>query len=162
MIRDATAADAEHIAALYNPFIKTSLATFEEVEVSPSEMERRLSAIQSAGLPYLVHVVDGVLHGYAYASVWKARAAYRHTVEVSVYVDPKSHGIGIGRTLYTELFDRLRKLDYHAVMGVITLPNAASVKLHENFGLKKVAHFSEVGRKFGRWVDVGYWQGFLD
>jgi len=146
-IRDAQASDGARLADIYNPFIAKSVATFEEVAISAENMAERISKAQAAGYPYLVAERDDAVIGYAYAGQWKARAAYRHTAEVSIYVDPAA---------------RLKSLSIHTVMGVITLPNPASVKLHENFGLKKVAHFSEVGRKFDRWIDVGYWQGFLD
>lgn len=162
MIRDAKASDAAEICRIYNPFIIGSFATFEETQVSHEEVCSRILSIQDANFPYLVFTAAGGIQGYAYATRWKPRSAYRHTVEVSVYIDPLAQGKGIGGRLYEELFFRLREAEYHSVIGVITLPNEASIKLHEKFGLSKVAHFSEVGRKFGRWIDVGYWQGFLN
>lgn len=162
MIRAALPTDAAQIASIYNPFIRNSIVTFEESEVTADDMAQRIKHIQSAGLPYLVSEEGTHIEGYAYASIWKSRAAYKHTVEVSVYIDPASQGKGLGQRLYTALFETLLPQNYHAVIGVITLPNEASIRLHEHFGMKKVAHFTEVGRKFGRWIDVGYWQGFLD
>lgn len=161
MIRPAVSEDADQIAGIYNPFIRETVATFEEVEVTPGEIARRIAATKNSGKPFLVWETDGVISGYAYGSAWKTRSAYKHTIEVSVYIDQQHQGRGLGRALYTELFSILRHMDYHAVIGVITLPNESSIRLHESFGLQKVAHFSEVGRKFGRWIDVGYWQGFL-
>ncbi len=104
---------------------------------------------------------DGRVAGYAYASRWNLRSAYRHTVECTAYLAPDATGRGLGTRLYEELFARLRSLDVHAVIAVIALPNPASVALHERFGLRQAGLFREVGRKFGAWVDVGYWQATL-
>jgi len=124
-------------------------------------MGERIDAVLAAGLPWLVAVEDGRVSGYAYASVWNPRSAYRHTVECTAYLAPEATGRGLGTQLYEELFARLRQLDVHAVVAVITVPNPASVALHERFGLRRAGVFREVGRKFGAWIDVGYWQGTL-
>ena len=121
-------------------------------------MAKRINEIVSADLPWLVAEENGVIVGYAYASKWKARAAYRHTLESTVYLDAAQVSKGIGTKLYDAPFALLREKSVHVVMGVIALPSDASVILHEKFGMQKAAHFSEVGFKFGRWVDVGYWQ----
>jgi phosphinothricin acetyltransferase len=106
--------------------------------------------------------VDGAdVVGYAYAGKWKTRAAYRHSVEVSVYVSPERHGRGIGRQLYAELLRRLRERDVHSVIGGVAGNNAASFALHLSFGFEQVAHFREVGHKFGQWIDVTYFQLLL-
>jgi L-amino acid N-acyltransferase YncA len=96
--------------------------------------------------------------GYAYASKWRARFGYRHSVESSVYLAPDQQRRGLGGMLYRRLLARLREQGCHAVMGGIALPNPGSVALHEKLGFEQVAHFREVGRKFDRWVDVSYWQ----
>lgn len=160
-VRDATAADAEAIAGLYNHFVVATVVTFEESAVPAVEMARRIAEVQAAALPWLVATREGRVVGYAYAAPWRARSAYRHSVEITVYVDQAMPGQGIGSALYTELFARLRARGVHAVIGGITLPNDASVALHERFGMRKVAHFAEVGFKFGAWRDVGYWQCVL-
>jgi phosphinothricin acetyltransferase len=103
----------------------------------------------------------GAVIGYAYAAKWNARSAYRHTVETSIYLSHLSVSRGWGTRLYQTLFDMLRNQSIHVVIGGITLPNPASIALHEKFGIKKVAHFMEVGYKFGQWLDVGYWQSEL-
>jgi L-amino acid N-acyltransferase YncA len=100
----------------------------------------------------------GVVIGYAYAGKWNVRSAYRHTVETTVYLSNSTLSKGWGTRLYQALFDTLRDKSIHTIVGGITLPNPASIALHEKFGMKKVAHFSEVGYKFGKWLDVGYWQ----
>jgi phosphinothricin acetyltransferase len=102
--------------------------------------------------------VDEVIVGYAYASKWKERSAYKNTAEVTAYLKHGLSGQGYGKALYTTLLEALKALDCHVVLGCIALPNQASVGLHEYFGFSKVAHFTEVGRKFNQWIDVGYWQ----
>mgnify|MGYP001812776637 CR=1 FL=1 len=161
MIRPAIAADAAAIAGIYNHYIAHTVVTFEEDPVSGGEIAARIGETGEAGLPWLVAEEGGAVVGYAYASKWKGRCAYRYSVEVTVYLAPGSDGRGLGTSLYRELFDRLRQCGMHTAMGGISLPNPASVALHEKFGMEKVAHFREVGFKFDRWVDVGYWQGTL-
>jgi len=157
-VRDATSSDATAIAWIYNHYIRETVVTFEEEPVSDAEIARRIEKVRSASLPWLVAELDGRVVGYAYAGPWHARSAYRFSVEVTVYLDAARVGRGIGSKLYDALFPLLRARRVHAVIGGIALPNEASVALHERFGLRKVAHFAEVGFKFGRWIDVGYWQ----
>jgi phosphinothricin acetyltransferase len=157
-IRDATAADAPAIAAIYNHYIRETVVTFEEEPVSGAEIARRVEKVQSASLPWLVAEAGGRVVGYAYAGPWHVRSAYRFSVEITVYLAADQVGRGIGSKLYEALFSRLRARRIHAAIGGIALPNDASVALHEKFGLRKVAHFDEVGFKFDRWIDVGYWQ----
>ena len=161
MIRPATASDADSIARIYNHYILNTFITFEEQTVSASEIAGRIAEVASASLPWLVAEHGGRIVGYAYASKWKGRCAYRFTVESSVYLDANSVGNGYGTRLYQHLFAALKACGMHVVIGGIALPNAASVALHEKLGLKKVAHFSEVGFKFDNWIDVGYWQATL-
>ena len=161
VIRAVAESDASPIAEIYNHYVASTVITFEEVPVSAPEMARRIGDVASASLPWLVAEREGRVAGYAYASQWKARSAYRFSVEVTVYVHPGCPRLGIGRRLYEELLSALRARGIHAAFGVIALPNEASVTLHERFGFAKVAHLSEVGFKFGRWIDVGYWQLML-
>jgi L-amino acid N-acyltransferase YncA len=157
-IRDATARDAEAICAIYNPHIRGTIVSFEEIEVSISDMRERIAGV-TQNFPWLVAEENGALLGYAYASFFTDRAAYRHSVFSTIYVDEKAQRKGVGTILYAALLERLRATPHvHTVLGGIALPNAASVALHEKCGFKKVALLSEVGFKFGRWIDVGYWQ----
>ncbi|HET7268123.1 MAG TPA: arsinothricin resistance N-acetyltransferase ArsN1 family B [Oleiagrimonas sp.] len=158
IIRTATAGDAVAVAAIYNTYIASSHATFETEAVDKAGMAARIARVGTASLPWLVAVMDGTLVAYAYASPWKAREAYRHSVETSIYIDPAHVGKGIGVCLYADLLTALRERPLHAVIGGIALPNEASVALHERLGFRKVAHFEQVGHKLGRWIDVGYWQ----
>jgi len=161
-IRAATALDAAAIAAIYNPYIADTTISFEEEPVSADEMRGRIAAVQDGGLPWLVLERDGEIAGYAYATKWRVRHAYRYSVETSVYLAARHAGKGAGTALYTVLLEQLRAAGCHLAIGGIAQPNAASVALHEKMGYRKVAHFGEVGFKFGRWVDVGYWERRLD
>jgi phosphinothricin acetyltransferase len=160
MIRPAHSADAPAIAAVYNHYVLHTPITFEEEAVSGDEIAARLQEVQ-AGLPWLVAEREGVVIGYAYASRWKSRCAYRYAVETTVYVDQAARGAGVGSKLYQALIGDLRGRSMHSLIGGIALPNAASVALHEKFGFRKVAHFEQVGWKFKQWIDVGYWELIL-
>ncbi len=160
MIRPAITANAAAICAIYNHYVLHTTITFEESPVTPEDMESRIGETLQA-LPWLVWEHDETILGFAYASKWKGRCAYRHSAEVTVYLDPKSVGQGIGSRLYEALLTDLRQRNFHAAIGGIALPNAASIALHEHLGFHKVAHFEQVGWKFGRWIDVGYWQLLL-
>ena len=160
-IRPITLRDAEGAAGIYNHYIENTVVTFEENPVSPQDFSRRIGDVLSASLPWLVAEQNGNILGYAYATPWKQRSAYRFSAETTIYLHHTSGGQGIGSRLYDALLPMLRQRGIHAVMGGIALPNSASVALHEKFGFRKVAHFEQTGFKFGRWVDVGYWQCIL-
>lgn len=160
-IRPAAPSDAAAIAAIYNHYVTHTVITFEEEPVPGTEMARRVEGVLSASLPWLVAEEGGHVRGYAYAARWKDRAAYRHSVEISAYLDHEHAGRGIGSMLYGHLFPILRDRGVHAVMAGIALPNEASVALHEKLGMRKVAHFEQVGFKLGAWIDVAYWQRIL-
>lgn len=161
VIRAATSADAQSIANIYNHYVETTHISFEESPVSMQEMAQRIAQVQAA-LPWLVASSHDQLLGYAYATPWRARSAYRFSAETSVYVSHAHHGKGMGRCLYAALLSELPKRGIKNVIGGIAQPNQASVALHEKLGFKKVAHFSRVGFKFDQWVDVAYWQLELD
>lgn len=160
MIRMATRADAEAICAIYNHYVAHTIVTFEEQPVAPAEMQSRIAAVLEK-LPWLVFEGDGAITGYAYASPWKTRSGYRFAAESSIYLAPAQTGRGAGTALYANLLENLRARNVHCVIGGAALPNPASVALHEKLGFTKVAHFRENGFKFGRWIDVGYWQRLL-
>jgi phosphinothricin acetyltransferase len=160
MIRSANAADADAIAEIYNHYVLHSVISFEEETVSGPDMLGRMVEIQQM-YPWLVYEEDGAIAGYAYATPWKNRSAYRHAAETTIYIEKAKLGKGIGSRLYEPLLQDLRSRDLHIVMAGIALPNDGSVAIHEKFGFVKVAHYREIGRKFDRWVDVGYWQLML-
>jgi len=157
MIRAATRADAGDIAAIYAPYVLETTITFEETVVSREQMAERITSV-TARYPWLVCEEHGKLLGYAYASAWKDRSAYRFACETSIYLDRKAHGRGIGTRLYASLLEELRQRGLRVAIGGIALPNPASVALHERLGFRKVAHFDAVGYKFSKSIDVGYWQ----
>ncbi len=153
LIRAAVAADASALCTIYNYYVQHTTVSFEEEPVSAAQMQGRIGA---SGLPWLVFEQDGAVQGYAYASPWQSYA-----VDASVFVAPDARRQKIGLALYTQLIEALRQNGVHSVVGGIAQPNPASVALHVRLGFQKVAHFSEVGRKHGRWIDVGYWQLLL-
>ena len=128
--------------------------------MTPEEIARRREQVQSASLPWSVAEEDCQVVGTSSRTL-ETRTAYRFSVEATVYLAPGGGGRGIGSALYRNLLAILRARGVHAVIGGIALPNDASVALCEKFGLRKVAHFPEVGFKFDRWIDVGYWQRTL-
>lgn len=155
-IRFVRLEDAEAIRAIYSQYISTPI-TFEIEVPTIEEMRSRISEY-SKHFPWLVMERNEEIIAYAYATNFKARAAYRWSVESSVYVDEKHVGQGLGKILYAELMKVLRNNGVLNVIGVITLPNSQSAGLHESMGFQFVGKFPEVGFKNGKWWDVGYWQ----
>lgn len=156
IVRACEQRDVDGICDIYNYYVENTIITFEEVPVTQGEMADRISA-GMRNFPWLVCDAGDRVVGYAYAGRWHGRSAYRYSAEVTVYVRHGEGGKGYGQALYANLLKSLAG-KYHAIVAGISLPNEGSVRLHEKFGFRKVAHFSEVGRKFDRWVDVGYWQ----
>ena len=138
-----------------------TIVTFEEDPIDSADMAARLAEVTAAALPWIVLEQEGEVLGYAYAAKWKRRPGYRFSVESTVYLAPSATGKGLGGKLYQRLVSMLCEGPAHLVIGGIALPNPASVALHERLGFEKVAHFKEVGFKFDRWIDVGYWQRTL-
>jgi phosphinothricin acetyltransferase len=158
LIRLATSSDAAGIAAIYAPFCNESSVSFEETAPTRDAMNERIMATLEQ-YPWLVYDGGGgEIWGYAYASRHRERAAYRWSAEVSAYVHPERFRCGIGRSLYAELFRHLVALGYYRAFAGITLPNPASVALHEKMGFVPVGIFRQIGYKRGEWHDVGWWQ----
>jgi phosphinothricin acetyltransferase len=157
MIRLATVDDAESICAIYNHYVENSIATFEEENVAVGDMQDRIRDA-SEERPWFVQDLDGSLAGFAYASPWKSRCAYRFSLETTVYLSRDHLGQGIGTVLYGHLIEEIRRKNIHSLIAGIALPNEASIALHEKLGFEKVGQFVEVGWKFGHWIDVGYWE----
>ena len=157
MIRPATEDDAAVIAAIYNHYVLETIITFEEDAVADAEMAGRIRETIPS-LPWLVLTEKGEITGYAYASKWKSRCAYRYSAESTIYLRSDLTRRGSGQLLYAELLRHLRERGVHSVIGGVALPNPGSQRLHERMGFKKVAHFEQVGRKFDQWIDVGYWE----
>ena len=161
MIRAATTADAAAIAAIYNHYVLHTIITFEEEAVGVADMAQRITEILGAGLPWFVWQENDRVLGYAYAGKWKSRCAYRYSVESSIYLAQEATGRGLGTKLYVALVEALRTKGIHSIIGGIALPNPASVGVSEKLGFQKIGHFKEVGWKFEKWIDVGYWELIL-
>lgn len=159
-IRSAATADAAAMQAIYAPIVETTAISFEEVPPTVEEMAERVETTLRS-YPYLVAENGGRVVGFAYASQHRARAAYRRSVDVTVYVAEHARGAGVGRALYGDLLPMLAKSGFHAAFGGIALPNPGSVALHEAMGFEHVGVYREVGFKLGRWHDVGWWQRLL-
>lgn len=157
MIRDCNLSDAESICKLYNYYIKNTTITFEETPLTPGDIKERIKIVTQK-YPWLVYEDNEKVIGYAYAGEFKSRCAYRFTVESSVYLDNSKHKKGIGTELYTELIKQLKQQKIHSAIGVISIPNETSIKLHEKIGFTKIGTLKEVGYKFNKWIDVEYWQ----
>lgn len=152
-IRKVESGDAAAIRDIYAPYVADRATSFEVAVPSVEEMARR---IQSYGdrYPWIVFERAGRVIGYAYASSHHERQAYQWSVNVSVYVHEEAHRTGVGRALYTALFDLLRRQGFVNAYGGITLPNPASVGLHQSMGFVPVGVYTNVGYKFGQWHDV--------
>lgn len=158
VIRAATTKDAKALVAIYNRYILETVVTFEIEPITEADMLQRLAKVE-ATMPWLVAVdSSGAIAGYSYATQWKARAAYDFAREVTVYLKPGFENLGYGTKLYKALISILQETPIHVLIAGIAQPNAASVALHEKIGFKKVGEFEEVGLKFGRRVNMGYWQ----
>ncbi|WP_445733632.1 GNAT family N-acetyltransferase [Mariniflexile sp.] len=157
MMRLVTVEDAQQIVDIYNYYVMNSIVTLDLVPFSVKDFEEKIKTI-SNDFPFIVYEVNNEVWGYAYANTFRTKPAYKNTVELTVYIKHTELGKQIGKKLYSELLLQLKNQNYHVVIGGLTLPNDASVKLHENFGFEKVAHFKEVGYKFDKWHDVGFWQ----
>lgn len=156
-IRLAGPNDAAGILAIYGPYCESTCVSFEIVAPSIEQIQERISRV-TADYPWLVGEFDGQIVGYVYASRHHERAAYRWSVDVAVYVAAGRQRRGVGRILYEALFSILREQGLFKAFAGITLPNPASVGLHESLGFRPAALYRGVGHKFGQWLDVGWWQ----
>jgi L-amino acid N-acyltransferase YncA len=156
-IRPADDGDAEGIAEIYAPIVRDTAISFELDPPSANEMRKRIGDTLKS-LPWLVCTDSQGIRGYAYAGHYRARPAYRWSLEVSVYVARDTRRQGVGERLYRALFETVARQGYCRAYAGITLPNEASVKLHQALGFTPVGIYREVGYKFAEWRDVGWWQ----
>ena len=157
MIRNVQIEDAQELLDIYNYYVVNTVITFDLEALSLDAFKEKITTV-SADYPFIVYEENSEILGYAYGSKFRPKPAYNNTVESTVYLKHGTQGKQIGSKLYNELLFLLKQKNVHVVLGVLTLPNEASVKLHEKFGFKEVAHLKEVGLKFGKWQDVGFWQ----
>jgi phosphinothricin acetyltransferase len=157
MVREALAADGAACAAIYEPSVRDSAISFEDAAPGAQEMSARIEETWRTH-PWLVDERDGRIAGFAYASPHRGRAAYRWAADVAVYVAESDRRSGVGRALYDGLLGLLRAQNVHVACAGVTLPNAASVGLHESLGFQPVGVYRRIGWKEGAWRDVGWWQ----
>lgn len=160
IIRPAVRADLEAVAAIYGNEALTGYATFDTTPAPIETWQRKLDSTDPGDF-FLVAADDSGVLGFAYSSVYRPRAAYDRTRETTVYLAPGAQGQHLGTRLYADLLGRMRASGVHVALAVIALPNDASEQLHLRSGFVKVGHFAEVGHKFDRWIDVGFYQAML-
>ncbi|MEO6533085.1 MAG: N-acetyltransferase family protein [Pseudolysinimonas sp.] len=153
-LRRATERDVPDMLAIYNHYVANSTVTFDEDALTLKEMRHKYRDVERLGFPWLVAVSpSGMILGYAYVTPWKAKAAYRYTVEDSIYLSPAATGKGVGKALMTRMLDDAQAAGIKEVIAVIADRGAdASIAMHENFGFKKIGEMGKVGFKFGRWL----------
>jgi phosphinothricin acetyltransferase len=163
IVREATEADASDLAAIYRDAVLHGFGTFEEEPPTAVDMDARRRAVQDKGLPYLVAEVDGRVLGFAYAGPFRPRAAYRYTLEDSVYVSPDAKGQGVGRAVLSAVIEACEALGIRQLMAVIgDTQNAGSIGLHKALGFEQTGVGKSVGFKHGRWVDIVHMQKALN
>lgn len=157
MIRPFHIDDAKALLDIYNYYVLNTTATFDIEALSIEAFENKINTIKT-NYPFIVFEEANEILGFAYGSRFRPKPAYDYVAESTVYVKHTAHGKQIGSKLYEELIVQLKKSNLHTVLGVLTIPNEASIKLHEKFGFEQVAYLKEVGLKFGAWQNVGIWQ----
>lgn len=157
MIRKVEIKDAKQIVDIYNYYILNTVITFEEEELTVAEMEKRIEE-KTRTNPWIVYEEEGHILGYAYLGTFRERSAFRFTKESSIYLDKDASGKGIGSKLYKKLIKLAKEYNINVIVGVITLPNEASIAIHQNFGFERVGSIKEVGFKQNKWWDVDFWQ----
>lgn len=153
-LRDATVDDLPGIMEIYNDAVLNTTAIWNEILVDLDNRKEWFKARKDRGFPVIVAIKDGAVAGYASYGDWRAFDGYRHTREHSIYVDKNARGLGLGRTLMQALIDHAKTNDVHVLIGAIESENTASIRLHEAMGFRVAGQFSEVGKKFGRWLDL--------
>lgn len=157
-IRTARPADARALLEIYGPVVRETAISFEFEPPTEADLARRIARVIADDDPWLVLEIEGAVAGYAYASGFRGRPAYATTRETTVYVDPRHHRSGVGRTLMVRLLEEIRERGARLAVAVIALPNEASVALHESLGFRHVGTLHAVARKFGEWHDEGFWE----
>lgn len=161
MIRPLHINDTKALLDIYNYYVLHTTVTFDIEALSIEAFEIKVNTINE-NYPFIVFEEDNEILGFAYGSRFRPKPAYDYVAESTVYVKHTEHGKGIGSILYKELIARLKQTKLHTVLGVLTIPNEASIKLHEKLGFEQVGYLKEVGLKFGEWQNVGIWQLKLD
>ncbi|MEM6762501.1 MAG: N-acetyltransferase family protein [Pseudomonadota bacterium] len=161
VVRMARVEDAAAVQAIYAPIVEGTVISFEDKAPSVEKIGRRIETTLAA-FPYLVAELDGKVVGFAYAGGHGKRRGYYRAANIGIYVAEEVRGAGVGKAIYGVLLPELEARGIHTVMAAIVVPNDASVRLHEGMGFVKAGVFREVGHKFGRYLDVGWWQLTFD
>ncbi len=161
VIRPYSFADIPAVTRIYDYYVRETVITFETEEPDEAEMANRFSAIVSKGHPLLIGEVDGKVIGYAYASTYRAREAYRFTCEDSIYLAPDAVGHGLGGKLLGRLIEDSSKAGLKQMLAVITAERANSIRLHEKHGFRMIGRYEALGFKFDRWLDIVHMQRAL-
>ena len=161
-IRAAVQADAAAIAAIYRPFVENTTVSYELSAPEAAEMAERIAQKQREHGWLVLEDEGGAVQGYAYYGEFRARPAYRHVVESSVYLAPAAQGLGAGRRLYEALIDHARARGYREMIAVIDVPNPASEAFHRQLGFVEAGLLRRAGHKFGRYLDTAFWQRAID
>jgi len=153
-IRAAVATDLPHIREIYNHYVMNSTVTFDEKPLTLAGLRKKFASVERLGFPFIVaESPSGQILGYAYVYPWKEKAAFRYTVENSIYLGPASTGKGLGKVLLGELITRSKAAGIKEIIAIIADKGAdGSIKIHKDFGFKDVGHMGRVGFKFGRWL----------
>lgn len=160
MIRQFTPSDLNPMREIYNHYAENTLLTFDEAALTETEFSDKLTPVLSR-FPCMVYEKEGKVLGFAYATEWKENPAYRFTVSSAIYLHPEALDKGTGTALYRKLIEELKEMKMHSIVAGILMPNEKSTRMHERLGFSKVAHLSQIGYKFNKWVDVSYWQMIL-
>lgn len=158
VIRPYSPADVPAVTRIYGHYVRETVITFETEEPSEAEMASRFAAITAKGHPLLIGEVDGAVIGYAYASTYRAREAYRFTCEDSIYLAPDAVGHGLGGKLLGRLIEASSKAGLKQMLAVITAERANSIRLHEKHGFRLIGRYEKLGYKFDRWLDIVHLQ----
>lgn len=160
MIRQFKPSDLNPMREIYNHYVENTLVTFDEVALNEQEFADKLNPVIHK-YPCFVYEKEGQVLGFSYATEWKENPAYRFTVSTAIYLDPEAIDKGTGTALYKKLIEELREMNTHSIVAGILMPNEKSTRMHERLGFSKVAHLSQIGFKFNKWIDVSYWQMIL-
>jgi L-amino acid N-acyltransferase YncA len=161
ILRPFAWSDIPAITAIYRHYVDNSAITFDTEAPGEAAIAEKYAGLVKLGHPLIIAERAGKMAGYAYASFYRPRAAYRFTCEDSIYLDPAETGKGLGRLLLTELLDQSKAFGFKQMLAVITADTANSIAIHEKFGFERVGYYSAVGYKFDRWHDIVHLQRAL-
>lgn len=161
MIRDYQKKDLKVVTEIFNYYVENHTCTFQLKPFTLDDIAEKANSIQKT-YPFLILEENNKVMGFAYGSRWRGKEAYDLSVETTIYLKPGIKGQGFGTQLYSQLIKNLKTKGFHLLIGGLTLPNTASIRLHEKLGFEKVGEFKDAGWKFDQWHTVSFWQKLLD